>query len=156
MTIFLICKDAPGCTESDNAIKSLPKIISSMKNNNSKIYIAKVDATVELEIRRQIQITKLPTLKYFFNGQQVEFKGRLNNAITTFDMLRFINEYKPSRTRPHNSYNNQYEEDNGVLLLNSNNFEKALKEFNKLVVKFCKYHNFKDNLNLLPLLMFKR
>ena len=102
---------------------------------NSNIHIAKVDISIEKDLRKRIQITRFPTLKLIVNEKLVS----LNYTSSIFDLFKFYDEHSSDIQHP--VVNDVYEEENGILLLNSNNFDKALKEFNNLVVKFCKYFN---------------
>lgn len=53
-----------------------------MKESEEGVPIAKVDATVEKDLAEKFQIQGFPTLKYFVNGEPVDYNGeRTKEAI---------------------------------------------------------------------------
>ena len=47
-----------------------------LAESGSSIKLAKVDATAETEIAEKLEIRGYPTLKFYRNGQPIEFTGK--------------------------------------------------------------------------------
>ena len=114
-----------------NAAKDLNKSNLKFALANNKAMLQKYKINFE------------PTVKFIRNDKVVDYeeeitkKGIINwwNIYAT----KYKNETLVQYYTPAEGKNTRYIEDNGIMLLNEDNFEEAKRDFNELVVKVCKY-----------------
>jgi protein disulfide-isomerase A1 len=51
------------------------KAAKSLKESNSEVRLAKVDATIESSLAEKFKIRGYPTIKFFISGEPVEYGG---------------------------------------------------------------------------------
>ena len=66
---------APWCGHCKTMAPGYSKLASRMKNEANGIPIAKVDATVENSLAEQFGVKGFPTLKFFIDGEPVDYSG---------------------------------------------------------------------------------
>eukprot|EP00916_Digyalum_oweni_P012180 GHVL01020153.1.p1 GENE.GHVL01020153.1~~GHVL01020153.1.p1 ORF type:complete len:490 (+),score=133.25 GHVL01020153.1:63-1472(+) len=67
---------APWCGHCKKLEPEYEKAAQKLKEDGSTTVLGKVDATVETALKERFQITGFPTLKFFKNGEPVEYDGR--------------------------------------------------------------------------------
>lgn len=78
MCVF-VCADAPWCGHCQQLEPLYAKAAETLKNEESGMRLAKVDAIEEKELAEEFDIDGFPTLKLFINGdreQPVEYTGK--------------------------------------------------------------------------------
>lgn len=84
---------APWCGHCKAMAPDYSKLAEQMKTEENGIPIAKVDATVEKELAEKFQVQGFPTLKFFLNGEPVDYNGeRTQTAI--YDWIQSKDENK--------------------------------------------------------------
>jgi protein disulfide-isomerase A1 len=66
---------APWCGHCKNLAPDYEKLATKFKDAESKVVIAKVDATVETECAQKHEVRGYPTLKFFRSGKPVAYEG---------------------------------------------------------------------------------
>ena len=66
---------APWCGHCKRMVPALLKAAKSLEDQGSLVKIAKVDATVEKEVAREVSIRGYPTLKFYYKGEPVDYSG---------------------------------------------------------------------------------
>ena len=66
---------APWCGHCKQMAPAYSKLAERMKSEKEGIVIAKVDATVESDLASRFGIQGFPTLKFFINGEPVDYQG---------------------------------------------------------------------------------
>jgi len=66
---------APWCGHCKSMAPAYSKLAQRMKSEEISVAIAKIDSTVESELGTKFGVQGFPTLKFFINGQPVDYQG---------------------------------------------------------------------------------
>lgn len=66
---------APWCGHCKKLAPEFERAAKKLKTNDPIISLANVDCTVEKEIAAKYNVAGYPTLKFFINGDPIEFNG---------------------------------------------------------------------------------
>jgi len=77
---------APWCGHCKHLIPAYAAAAKQLAESGSEVKLATVDATVEKELAQQFQVHNYPTLKFFSNGEPIEYTGER----TQEDIIRWL------------------------------------------------------------------
>ncbi|XP_014667681.1 PREDICTED: protein disulfide-isomerase A4-like [Priapulus caudatus] len=114
---------APWCGHCKQLAPEYEKAAARLKANTPPIPLAKVDGTVEEELAKKYEVTGYPTLKFFKNGEAIDYTGdRKADGI-----VKWMKERSdPNWTAPVSA----------VLVLTSENFTQVVTEADIILVEF--------------------
>ena len=78
---------APWCGHCKSMAPAYSKLAERMKNEKDGVAIGKVDATVESELASKYNVQGFPALKFFINGEPVDYQGGREEE-TMFNWLK--------------------------------------------------------------------
>ncbi|RWS30966.1 Protein disulfide-isomerase A4-like protein [Leptotrombidium deliense] len=114
---------APWCGHCKALAPEFAKAAKILKENDPKVVLAKVDATVEEQLSKKFEVTGFPTLFYFKNGVKYEYDGpRTSSGIV---------EYMKEKADP-----NWIPPKDMVIVLTSDNFTEVVANEEIILVEF--------------------
>lgn len=126
---------APWCGHCKSMAPAYSKLAERMKNEKDGVAIAKVDATVENELASKFGVQGFPTLKFFINGEPVDYQGgRDEDAM--FNWLKKKTGPSSSELKDDKELEEHANKNLSVLFLCSAEDTEALKNFMALAAGY--------------------
>eukprot|EP00916_Digyalum_oweni_P012181 GHVL01020155.1.p1 GENE.GHVL01020155.1~~GHVL01020155.1.p1 ORF type:complete len:478 (+),score=104.90 GHVL01020155.1:63-1496(+) len=144
---------APWCHHCQQLAPEYEAAAVALADKDSKVKLAKVDATTETEISQRFEIGGYPTLKFFRNGEAEEFDG----GRTTDAILQYIDkQIRPPVTyiNNKNSISDYLNNDSILFIYSGHNNTDLYKMFSEIANKnrdaghFINYESDKDEISV--------
>ncbi|RWS16392.1 Protein disulfide-isomerase A4-like protein [Dinothrombium tinctorium] len=121
--VILVEFYAPWCGHCKALEPEYAKAAKILKENEPKVVLAKVDATVEETLSKRFEISGYPTLFYFKNGEKYEYDGpRTASGIVDYMREKADPNYVPPK--------------DAVLVLTKENFTEIVNKEDIILVEF--------------------
>lgn len=132
---LLVMFYAPWCTYCKKFIPELEKAAEILRKEH--LFVAKVDATIEINLANKYNIQAYPTLKFFKNGIEINYDGKRK----AMDVINWVRQKSSPPTRLLKSWESfeKFKKENPVCIIYYGSNSQENKIFTNIAIKIEDY-----------------